>query len=87
MDAQTTLVEFHRGTASVLMQRPIEGPDLSIRGPEGEWVRLASGSIPFVQAINILHGKLAVSGDLLAAAWANPALSEFFRVAGRTRQQ
>jgi putative sterol carrier protein len=80
-DNQTAGLEFHRGCVEMIDGRPLEGFDLVVSGPFEEWQRLLRGNISYSQACNIVHGRLSLQGNLLIAAWANQALSEFFRIA------
>ena len=77
-------LELHRGALSFLSGPHLRGFRFGIRGPFTEWKGVVSGELPFAKAINVRHGKLRVEGDVVALAWATPALWELFRVtAGR----
>ena len=77
------VIEFHRGRVNLLSITPLRGTTLRITGPAGEWRRLLSGEIPYAMAVNVQHGQLRMQGDIIAAAWATPALWELFRAAAR----
>jgi hypothetical protein len=75
------IIEFHRGRVGLLPAAPLRGTTLRITGPPDEWRRLVSGEIPYAMAVNVVHGRLHLQGDIIAAAWATPALWELFRAA------
>ncbi|MGO8868339.1 MAG: hypothetical protein ACLQME_17755 [Alphaproteobacteria bacterium] len=77
------VVELHRGRAALLPAPPLRGVTVRITGPAEEWQRLVSGEIPYAHAVNVVHGRLRLQGDIIEAAWATPALWELFRVATR----
>jgi hypothetical protein len=77
------IVELHRGRAELLAAVPLRGTTLRISGPLEEWRSLVSGAIPLAKAINTVHGQLRMQGDVIAGAWATPALWELFRVSAR----
>jgi hypothetical protein len=80
---QQRVVEIHRGRAAVLPSVPLRGTTLRIAGPVEEWRRLVRGEALYAQAIHPIHGRLQLTGDAVAAAWATPALWELFRTAVR----
>lgn len=86
-DDQTAGLEFHRGRVEIIAGRPLDGVDLVVSGPLEEWQRLCRGDISYSQACNLVHGRLSQQGNLLTAAWANQALSEFFRIAASATER
>ncbi len=81
------IIEFHRGRVDLLSAAPLRGTTLRITGPPDEWQRLMSGEIPYAMAVNVVHGRLHLQGDIIAAAWATPALWELFRTAVRVYEK
>ncbi|NIF78376.1 hypothetical protein F3J20_13435 [Paraburkholderia sp. Cy-641] len=57
-----------------------DAPAFVVAGPADEWARLVAGEKPYGAAINVVHGQLRVSGDALAATWANRPLWQLFRL-------
>ncbi len=55
-------------------------PAFTIGGPANAWRALTSGKTVYGQAIHPVHGELRVSGDPLAATWANRPLWQLFRL-------
>jgi putative sterol carrier protein len=53
---------------------------VTISGPEDEWVRLIRGEITYGQATNVVHGRLRIGGDLLAANWCVRPLWRLWRL-------
>ena len=82
---QRHAVEFHKGSVVLDAAPGPRGAQVVIRGPIEEWERLIGGEIHYMRAINGLHGRLRLDGDLLVATWAGPALCELVRVAVQVR--
>ena len=73
--------EFHRGAIRRLDRVPLSGAKSRLSGPSEEWLRVTRGDIPFIRAVNGLHGRLLFEGSAIGNTWASPALGEFFAVA------
>jgi putative sterol carrier protein len=58
-------------------------PSFVVAGPVEEWSSLVAGAKPYGAAINVVHGKLKVSGDALASTWASRPLWQLFRLTRR----
>ena len=52
--------------------------DFTISGPYQEWERLLNGTIDFANAINAVHGRLRLGGNLTKAAGCMYALYNLF---------
>jgi hypothetical protein len=81
IDDASAIFEFHRGNISLLSAAPIQGISARVTGPAAEWQRIFDGEIPFIRAINGLHGRLKFEGRPLENTWASPALGEFLKIA------
>lgn len=70
-------LQIDRGSLTLVTEAT---PSFVLSGPLEEWSSLVAGDKAYGEAINVVHGKLGVSGDALAATWANRPLWQLFRL-------
>src|SRR5579871_581342 len=73
-------LRIDRGSLALVTE---DTPSFVLSGPVDEWSSLVSGGKAYAEDINVVHGKLGVGGDALAATWANRPLWQIFRLTRR----